>query len=197
MYCSNSSKGEISVSYEFGFPGKSQVTHQTLLFVFSSCRWRQVKLHSTIVQSEILFWSEYKGCPSRLVSYSCMGYLWIIFWWNLDVSWVKNVVCYEKMICSLYAVCMQFICSFETTYSFGKTTYTFVKTVCSFKTAYKLHIVFCNVLDKIISFLMRTGSSLTLHVKMLHGNVVQWTPQVSQQCHPSKPSQVLQLPRLS
>ena len=197
MYCSNSSKGEISVSYEFGFPGKSQVTHQTLLFVFSSCRWRQVKLHSTIVQSEILFWSEYKGCPSRLVSSSCMGYLWIIFWWNVDVSWMKNVVCYEKMICSLYAVCMQFICSFETTYSFGKTTYTFVKTVCSFKTAYKLHIVFCIFLDKIISFLMRTGLSLTLHVKILHGNVVQLTPQVSQQCHPSKPSQVLQLPRLS
>lgn len=107
MYCSNSSKGEISVSYEFGFPGKSQVTHQTLLFVFSSCRWRQVKLHSTIVQSEILFWSEYKGCPSRLVSYSCMGYLWIIFWWNVDVSWMKNVVCYEKW----YAVCTQFVCS--------------------------------------------------------------------------------------
>ena len=204
MYCSNSSKGEISVSYEFGFPGKSQVTHQTLLFVFSSCRWRQVKLHSTIVQSAILFRSEYKGCPSRLVSYSCMGYLWIIFWWNVDVSWMKNVVCYEKWyaVCtqfvgSLYAVYMQFICSFETTYSFGKTTYTFVKTVCSFKTAYKLHIVFCNVLDTIISFLMRTGLSLTLHVKILHGNVVQWTPQVSQQCHPSKPSQVLQLPRLS
>jgi hypothetical protein len=39
---------------------------------------------------------------------------------------------------------MQFICSFETTYSFGKTTYTFVKTVCSFKTAYKLHIIFHN-----------------------------------------------------
>ena len=118
MYCSNSSKGEISVSYEFGFPGKSQVTHQTLLFVFSSCRWRQVKLHSTIVQSEILFWSEYKGCPSRLVSYSCMGYLWIIFWWNVDVSWMKNAFFYEKwyavctqFVCSLYAVCMQFICS--------------------------------------------------------------------------------------
>ena len=197
MYCSNSSKGEISVSDEFGFPGKSQVTHQTLLFVFSSCRWRQVKLHSTIVQSEILFWSEYKGCPSRLVSYSYMGYLWIIFWWNVEVSWMKNVFIHEKLICSLYAVCVQFICSFETTYSFGKTTYTFVKTVCSFKTAYKLHIVFCRFLDKIISFLMRTGSSLTLHVKILHGNVVQWTPQVSQQCHPSKPSQVLQLPRLS
>ena len=111
-----------------------------------------------------------------------------------------------QFVRSLYAVCMQFICSFETTYSFGKTTYTFVKTVCSFKTAYKLHIninciqtaySFCRFLDKIISCLMRTGSSLTLHVKILHGNVVQWTPQVSQQCHPSKPSQVLQLPRLS
>ena len=145
MYCSNSSKGEISVSYELGFPSKSQVTHQTLLFVFSSCRWRQVKLHSTIVQSEILFWSENKGCPSRLVSYSCMGYPWIIFWWNVAVSWMKNVIFHEKndmqFVRSLYAVCMQFICSFETTYSFGKTTYTFVKTVCSFKTAYKLHIV--------------------------------------------------------
>ena len=102
-----------------------------------------------------------------------------------------------QFVRSLYAVYMQFICSFETTYSFGKTTYAFVKTVCSFKTAYKLHIVVCNLLDKIISFLMRTGLSLTLHVKILHGNVVQWTPQVSQQCHPSKPSQVLQLPRLS
>ena len=47
-----------------------------------------------------------------------------------------------QFVRSLYAVYMQFICSFETTYSFGKTTYTFVKTVCSFKTAYKLHIVF-------------------------------------------------------
>ena len=44
-----------------------------------------------------------------------------------------------QFVRSLYAVYMQFICSFETTYSFGKTTYTFVKTVCSFKTAYKLH----------------------------------------------------------
>ena len=144
MYCSNSSKGEISVSYEFGFPGKSQVTHQTLLFVFSSCRWRQVKLHSTIVQSEILFWSEYKGCPSRLVSYSCMGYLWIIFlmkcWGFLDEKCLYSWKIDMQFVRSLYAVCMQFICSFETTYSFGKTTYTFVKTVCSFKTAYKLHI---------------------------------------------------------
>ena len=92
---------------------------------------------------------------------------------------------------------MQFICSFKTTYGFDKSVCSFTKTVCSFKTAYKLHIVFCIFLDKIISFLMRTGLSLTLHVKILHGNVVQWTPQVSQQCHPSKPSQVLQLPRLS
>lgn len=211
MYCSNSSKGEISVSYEFGFPSKSQVTHQTLLFVFSSCRWRQVKLHSTNVQSEILFWSEYKGCPSRLV------YIGVILMYGLSLDhFLMKCWCFLDEKChflwkndmqfvrSLYAVCMQFICSFETTYSFGKTTYTFVKTVCSFKTAYKLHTnciqtaySFCRFLDKIISFLMRTGSSLTLHVKILHGNVVQWTPQVSQQCHPSKPSQVLQLPRLS
>ena len=115
MYCSNSSKGEISVSYEFGFPGKSQVTHQTLLFVFSSCRWRQVKLHSTIVQSEILFWSECKGCPSRLVSYSCMGYLWIIFlmkcWGFLDEKCLYSWKIDMQFVRSLYAVCMQFICS--------------------------------------------------------------------------------------
>ena len=80
---------------------------------FSSCRWRQLKLHSTIgwwcfVQSEISVWFEYTRCPSILVPYLCMGYLCIIFWWSFDVSWIKYVIFFKKndvqFVCSLYAV---------------------------------------------------------------------------------------------
>ena len=72
---------------------------------------------------------------------------------------MKNVIFLKndmQFVRSLYAVCMQFICSFETTYSFGKTTYTFVKTVCSFKTAYKLHT---NCIQTAYSFLQIFGQN--------------------------------------
>ena len=38
-----------------------------------------------------------------------------------------------QFVCSLYAVYMQFICTFKTTYSFDKSVCSFAKSVCSFK----------------------------------------------------------------